>query len=116
MKFDLESVVSTASETMRKRIDEMGVMDSGAYTYYVERLENDTLFARNDVRLVNLFLDTFPSDAVFFEIPAGLGTVCLALAERLPGFDDHFLVEKPCSGGTTPCVSPSSTDPRTDSR
>ncbi|WP_417788602.1 hypothetical protein [Terasakiella pusilla] len=125
MGFGLENVLELATDAFSERIASLGKTESGAYDYYAARIENNCLLSADEAKLAQQLAETYPKDTIFYEIGAGAGTLCLALAAYgyrcvaiesdrrrfeaaldiqeslsayLPDFENYFMVEQAIFG------------------
>ncbi len=62
-----------------KRLQEMGVIESGLYDYYARRLEKGSIIAKDDAFIIEYIFKNYDKESRILEIAAGCGQVSFAL-------------------------------------
>lgn len=75
-----DEVVDYAAEVFRQRISDLGDDESGAYIFYVSKLGNNMPLSPQEKALIETIERNYGKDSTFYEVGAGVGFLCLALA------------------------------------
>lgn len=75
-----EEVVDYGAEVFRRRIDDLGEEESGAYTFYASKLGNNMPLSPQEKALIAVIQKNYSTRTTFYEVGAGVGFLCLALA------------------------------------
>jgi hypothetical protein len=91
-------IISFAADVFRDRLNRLGELESGAYAFYKNKLERGDHFTDRESALVHAIKNTYEPKTAFFEIGAGAGFFCIALAaEGFPAVAVEADVRRVCA-------------------
>lgn len=76
----LDAIDEAATQLLRKRMEEMGETESGAYPYYAVRVNRGRLINPAEIELLNYIIEREKEISSIHDIGAGIGTLAIAFA------------------------------------
>ncbi len=76
----LDLVDAVAKRSLKQRIDDLGVTDSGAYNFYFARIDRNKLTSDTEIRLRDLILKSVDNIRSIHDLGAGIGSLAMSFA------------------------------------